>query len=387
MKTPRAILHIKHDLHGGIWRHILDLSGWLALEGIQSFYAVPLPGEQLFKIRPVLTAQAETHGFRLRNGDREGAASVFSRLGIDHVHIHSLIGYGDWLEEIIPLAKFLGIEYDITIHDYATICPRVHMVDKGMIYCNSLSEGYCNECLTAGSSRFNGIDIVEWRKIHQAILRGSRRIFVPSEDVRSRMQKYLNIDLEFSVKAHPEARFEGACARQPLSNLNGTRTIAIIGTLVNHKGSLVVHDLAADATARALPLRFLVFGETNLKHLSEFPNTVTAGAFAEEEIDELLIDNRPNIALFPSVCPETYSYALSIAFRNRIFPICFDIGAQAQRIRDARYGLVVSLEFVFCPRELNDLLLSAQIWDPPDDLVKRASWAGRWLGAREYYEF
>ena len=83
--------------------------------------------------------------------------------------------------------------------------------------------------------------------------------------------------------------------------------------------------------------------------------------------------------------PETYSYALSIALRNRIFPVCFDIGAPARRIRHAGFGRVLPYELVFDPRKLNDRLTTMEIAAAP------ATFSGEdgraWPGTAAYYDF
>jgi len=71
------------------------------------------------------------------------------------------------------------------------------------------------------------------------------------------------------------------------------------------------------------------------------------------------------LAFFPSVWPETYSYTLSEALRAGLFPVAFDIGAVAARIRAAGWGLVLPWEMVHDPARVNDTLLAAERTPPP----------------------
>jgi len=57
-------------------------------------------------------------------------------LEIDHVHVHHTGGFGifamEWLGLLI---ESLGCDYDLTLHDYAPICPRLHFNLPDGSYC------------------------------------------------------------------------------------------------------------------------------------------------------------------------------------------------------------------------------------------------------------
>ncbi|WP_025897977.1 hypothetical protein [Kordiimonas gwangyangensis] len=59
-----------------------------------------------------------------------------------------------------------------------------------------------------------------------------------------------------------------------------------------------------------------------------------------------------------SIWPETYSYALSVAFRLNIPPVVLDIGAMAERVRATGFGHVLPYEWADAPDRINDFLLS-----------------------------
>jgi len=285
--------------------------------------------------------------------------------------------------EIIRLA---GLDYDFTIHDYTSICPRIYMLDGGMVYCNSLSESYCTKCIATNGTPFGEVDIIEWRQQYDLVLRGARKLFVPNRDVAQRMGIYNLSPLQYTLKPHPEDLSQiGIVPMEGSSQVTKDhRLIAIIGELAPHKGSHVIRQLAFDAVRRNLQLNFVVLGGNNHNLTMNSPNVSFLGRYNEEEIDVLLRNIRPDIALFPSVCPETFSYTLSIAFRNRVFPIAFDIGSIAQRIRQTGYGLVVPADWIFLPRALNDTLCSVSV--PSADLTAiDDDWMTTWKGASVYY--
>jgi hypothetical protein len=65
----------------------------------------------------------------------------------------------------------------------------------------------------------------------------------------------------------------------------------------------------------------------------------------------------PDLAFFGSIWPETYLYTLSIAFRYGIFPVAFDLGAQAERIRKENFGALVDINERHNPKFINGVFL------------------------------
>ena len=55
----------------------------------------------------------------------------------------------------------------------------------------------------------------------------------------------------------------------------------------------------------------------------------------------MIKQHAPTMALFLSVWPETYCYALTDAIRNGVFPVVFDIGAFKERIEMHNFGATI----------------------------------------------
>ena len=73
-------------------------------------------------------------------------------------------------------------------------------------------------------------------------------------------------------------------------------------------------------------------------------NVQVTGRYREQEVYERLAAQRCHLAFLPSVCPESFMYTLSIAMAARMFVVCFDHGAQAERLRAWGWGQVLTLE-------------------------------------------
>lgn len=117
----------------------------------------------------------------------------------------------------------------------------------------------------------------------------------------------------------------------------------MIGGISEIKGYFTLIECAREAELKNLPLEFIVFGHTmNDQHLSGFRNITVLGRYKDAELFDLISSNRPHLALFPSNCPETFSYTLSHAFRMGLWPVATDLGAPAERINASKFGTIYS---------------------------------------------
>ena len=72
------------------------------------------------------------------------------------------------------------------------------------------------------------------------------------------------------------------------------------------------------------------------------PKTLTVrGTYKVEDLAGLLEEAGIHVVLFPSICPETFSFTLSEVFAIGLPVVGFDLGAQGRRIREYDKGLVI----------------------------------------------
>lgn len=80
------------------------------------------------------------------------------------------------------------------------------------------------------------------------------------------------------------------------------------------------------------------------------------GRFEADEVVDLIRQQQADVAWLPSICPETWCFALSDAWRSGLRTVVFDIGAQAERVRATTLGFVLPLGLP--PSQINDMLLA-----------------------------
>ncbi len=352
-----VFLLINHRCGGGTERHIGDLEYALKNEGVRPIVVRPSQaGRILWEERD---DRRETLWCRESNVDRESIAEMLGAIAPVHAHVHHALGLPESLFDALAAR---GVSYDWTIHDYHTICPRINLISSGGRYCGEPDEAGCNRCLAQlgdDCGRRVTESIASWRERYARRLAGARRVFVPSTDVASRLGRYFP-GLELTLRPHEESLTIVQEVARPLRGDEAIR-VALIGTLVAVKGSERLLACASDARLRGLPLEFHLIGSSDRDAaLLRLGNVHITGGYREHDVFDLLASRRPHLAFLPSECPESYMYTLSIAMAAGLFVICFDLGAQALRVRNWGWGRPLQIEL--SPGQINDELLAAAHW-------------------------
>ncbi|MET0372875.1 MAG: glycosyltransferase [Rhizorhabdus sp.] len=382
LSNGRGILMVEHGWGGGIERHIKDLVGFLGEEGVPTLLCTPLADRKFGGLRS-LTSDEFPNLPGLPWHDTEKCAAILASLRLRKVHIHSVAGI-DWhtVEAMRQAFALAGLEYVVTLHDYLPVCPRITMIDWGGSYCDSPSTNYCGECIARAGTPFGEVDIVTWRRRYAALIDGAEAVIVPDRDMADRIRRYMGAQKKLLLRPHPA--LPPAASPRRHAPLPGIRRIGVFGAIGEHKGSRTLRALCIDALERELPLRFQLYGYTDRTHLDTFANLDITGPYVEEDLPRLVDEKPCDLALFLSVCPETFGYTLDYAFAWGIFPVALDIGAPARRIREAGFGSVIPLPYVFNPQRLNDRLLAMDIGAPARPVHEQ----GRtWESAEHYYRW
>jgi|GEM_PF-1685152 len=361
-KAEAYLLFITHELAGGIKTHTDDLISRLARQGVEVL---------------LLTANAQGHcslgspawphglSYGASTDDWACLLDDLAELGVYHVHYHHVLHFP---AAIWTLPDSLSVAYDVTLHDYYLVCPTINLIDETGGYCgNSQWEAaHCNRCLRINSlDRMNpglnlqrqfgarGGTMEAWRSFHGAFLQKARRVFAPSRAVADIVQGHYALS-NLSVKPHPEQPWVIDPDAQALSP---PYRIAVIGAIGLHKGYSLLLECARSALKNDLPLEFVVFGYTlHDGYFDDLENVSLMGAYAPDELHTRLLDSGCVLAAFFSPWPETFGYTLSEAWRAGLYPVAFDLGALAERIRATGYGSVIA--YTREAREINANLLA-----------------------------
>jgi len=282
-------------------------------------------------------------------------AALLARLTLVSIELQHFLHLHPHLIEAV---RSLPTPYDIVVHDYAWICPRITLIDGSGRYCGEPAVAACQRCVKRhGSHLEESIGVPALRARSARWLRNARQVIAPSSDAAQRLQRHFP-GLEVEVKPHsaPGRQTPPSPPGPPVAAEQRPLRVALVGAIGRHKGYRVLLACARDARARRLSIEFIVVGYTeNDAPLLRTGKCFVTGRYSEGEAQHLLRRERPDVAWFPSVWPETWCYTLDEALIAGLPVAAFDLGAVAERIRpvEARLLLPLGLE----PRRINDALL------------------------------
>jgi GT2 family glycosyltransferase/glycosyltransferase involved in cell wall biosynthesis len=140
---------------------------------------------------------------------------------------------------------------------------------------------------------------------------------------------------------------------------DGLLRVTLIGAIGSHKGSNLLNALAHDSRDRNLGIDYSVVGYTDIDEALETIGVEITGSYTTNEEAFIELERiQPDLIFIPSVWPETYCYTLSIAMKTGVPTVVFDLGAQAERIREAGTGHILDPKLINSPTALSDALLA-----------------------------
>src|SRR4030095_1156586 len=121
--------------------------------------------------------------------------------------------------------------------------------------------------------------------------------------------------------------------RRPVLRHTDPLTIGVVGNISPQKGALIVRDVLARLERELPEARIVVIGTLDLA--VESPRLHVTGPYQRDAMVELIEAHGINMILFPSVCPETFSYVIEEAMLLRLPIGVFHLGAPRERGRES----------------------------------------------------
>ncbi|WP_211110004.1 glycosyltransferase [Acuticoccus mangrovi] len=259
-------------------------------------------------------------------------------------------------------------------HDHQPLCPRLTFLDAEDRYCGETDVSRCVPCLAATTAPFEWVRISDWRDRFRAYLANAEVVSAPSEEAALRARRLVDVS-KVKVHPHPEPHLLDVKPLQKPTQSDGKRHILILGAIGPHKGAYLLHAMLQDIAHRNLPLHLEVVGYTSMREIRTGKSVTVHGRYhgdaaAVRRIEEI----KPDLCLVSSIWPETYVFTLSVALALHLPTVSFDLGAQAERIRDYGRGVVLERHLMEDPVALNNALLGFDL-DELWSLPARVDWA------------
>jgi GT2 family glycosyltransferase len=345
------VLLISHDLGGGVSRHVRERRA-----------AIESAGQTVLTLRPMFSpdtkprVKIEVPGFQDLIFETPLGLNLLSELLRDlRLHSIELHHFLRLPAQLLGMLTELAVPYDIYLHDYSWICPRVSLIDGSGRYCGEPELPGCESCIrNNGSSLEEPLTVSALRKRSASLLEGAREVFVPSIDTLARFTRYFPTQ---GFTTMPWEDLSGRAALKPVISADRLRVV-VIGAIGRPKGYQLLLECARDAAARELDLEFVVIGYTSDDQvLLDTGRVFITGPYDEGEVKTLLDREGCHIAFFPSVAPETWCYSLTHAIDYGLPIIALDLGAQAERLRT--YAAFELLKVSSTAEEVNRSLVQA----------------------------
>ncbi len=316
-----VVLIVTHALGGGTDRHIRDL---MAAVGDRVHFLRLEPAEG--GVRLSVPALAGLPSIVFHPAGVPQLAELLGSFGIDRVHVHHWLGLTMDLRHLIDA---VGVPFDVTVHDYYSICPRINLMrspDSG--YCGEPGPADCNACIAARFDR--GLtDITEWRTQTGWLLNEAERVICPSEDVKRRMARHAPHARLLAVPHEPVTERAWRVVTRPLQPGERMR-IGILGVVAKHKG---LDALAAAAGVDPHRYEFVVIGSCEPPLPRRVRRAVKeTGPYQDPDLGRLLAEAAVHVVWFPARWPETYSYTLSAALAAGLPIVAPPLGAFPERL-------------------------------------------------------
>lgn len=333
---------VDHDLGGGANHYRERLVESIVQEGrtaiILTFHVATLSH--------LLIARNSRLNLRFSIPDKSFFLDAVRSLAVSDIVYNTAVSFAkpDEIPQLLMrLKRATSARIKVLIHDFYLVCPSHFILDQEDKYCDLPDPCVCANCLPRNRQGFAALfregDVTKWRAIWGALLADTDEIVA-----------FSNSSAQILLKAYPwidPARIAIAPHRvEPLTggpvrvSDAGRLRIGIVGHIGFHKGAAFIQALAQEIRRRALDLQIVIVGSIDA---GCEPSVVSqTGHYRREQLPRLIEASGVNLMLFPSICPETFSYVVQELIDLELPVASFHLGAPAERLADYPKGLVLT---------------------------------------------
>jgi glycosyltransferase involved in cell wall biosynthesis len=215
-------------------------------------------------------------------------------------------------------------------------------------YCGaSIDAVTCKNCLPKQSEKYCDFirpheSLREWRKAWGDLILLADEIVVFSKSSLEILTKVYSIPNQKNISVRPH-EFSKEYLR-PVKETKGSGAInlGIVGGISYAKGAEIIKNLSELAAKKAFDnFSLSIIGDLSLDYVGS--DCLVTGRYSRENLVDTVENLGINIFLMPSIWPETYSYVTDEMMAMNLPIICFNVGAQAERISKYSKGLVLDV--------------------------------------------
>ncbi|MBQ9494579.1 MAG: glycosyltransferase family 4 protein [Treponema sp.] len=249
------------------------------------------------------------------------------------IRINSLVSFSSidmLLQKICAYKKkYSNCITECCIHDFHALCPNINLLANNT---------FCNLECTAHSCTFQeNISIGDWRTTWGTLFSCIDVIICFSTSSKELfLRAYPSIPQDKVAVVPHDMSFSHFTPIKGLEML--PLHVGFIGAVANiHKGRTVVQHLL-NALNESIPVSFIGAVKKDFKTSR---NRVTfTGFYEHDNLQRIIEKEQITLVVFPSICPETFSYVISELQQMELPIICLNVGAQAEKVRVYHKGIV-----------------------------------------------
>jgi glycosyltransferase involved in cell wall biosynthesis len=277
---------------------------------------------------PWITGTAPRH-----EGYAAAIQQILAQFGIGQIIVSSLIGHSlDVLRTLRPTL--------MVFHDYYPFCPALNITFESL--CTECDRTRLTECSKWNPHNrfFHLVPPPQWLDLRgefvKTVQEHSVPLVAPSD---STSKNYTRLVPEF------EGRFtiipHGTRALNPLVSRGrkaGRFRVLILGSLAVNKGLDIIREIQRPLAEFAD--LYLVGSGSEGKQLLDAPGVTVVDRYQWDQLEGILSGIQPDLAVLPSVVPETFSFTLQELFQLRIPTLATRLGSFADRILEDVNGFL-----------------------------------------------
>lgn len=241
---------------------------------------------------------------------------------------------------LLALKQRFEVPMVVAMHEYFLVCPSAFLLDRKGQFCGVPALEHCQRCLPSHSDGFASLtgerSIERWRQMWGEVLLAADEVRCFSESTRRLLARaYPFMAGRMTLRPHAVDPLRPVrLARNPQATLR----VAVIGMISPHKGAQVVVDLAKAIVDSGANIHLVVMGNLDAADVPEVVEQT--GPYERHNLPDLLEQQRIDMALLPSICPETFSFVAHEIVAMQVPLLCLNLGAQADLTRSIRAGWV-----------------------------------------------
>ena len=275
--------------------------------------------------------------YRIENSDTKETAYIrpqeLQKLNncIHNINIVAVESYID-IEYVLNWIASLHVPVTYDLHDFHCVWYEAHFVHNGKYLTRQELE---KSVLKYGKTK---ITFEKWHQIWQNFFPVVETINAFSESSKKIFGEYYP---DFVNKVIVTPHSLDYIKFGSLTKLPKKFTVGIFGSILDSdKGCDVVHSFLKYSKNKNYEIYFN--GELSPECKVKASNIKYMGRYDVSKLDKIIEEQGISVVLFPSICPETFSYTVSELIHAGVPVACFNLGAQAEKIANYKYGELIT---------------------------------------------